>query len=57
MEGSVRLQGWIHRLEMGAGARYLRWILAVVAFATFAVIYNVLCFQNFRSSEAMDAGQ
>jgi 4-amino-4-deoxy-L-arabinose transferase-like glycosyltransferase len=57
MVGSVRLQEWIHRLEVGAGARYLRWILAIVAFAMLAVIYDALCFQNFRSPEAMDAGQ
>ena len=57
MEGSVRLQEWIHRLEMGAGARYLRWVLTVAAFTTFAVVYDALCFQNIRNPEAMDAGQ
>ena len=57
MEGSVRLQEWIHRLEVGSGAHYLRWILAVVAFAMLAVVYDTLCFRNFTNPEAMDAGQ
>ncbi len=49
MVGSVRLQEWIHRLEVGAGARYLRWILAIVAFAMLAVIYDALCFRIEKS--------
>ena len=57
MEGSVRLQEWIHRLEVGGGARYLRILLAVVAFGMLAVVYNTLCFRNLHQREAMDAGQ
>lgn len=57
MLGSIRLQEWIHRLELGAGVRYLRWLLVAVAFAMLALVYDSLCFRNFNNPEAMDAGQ
>jgi len=53
----MKLQEWIHRLELGAGVRYLRWLLALVAFAALAVAYDSLCFRNFANAEAMDAAQ
>ena len=49
MLGSLRLQEWIHRLEMGAGVRYLRWLLVGVAFAMLALVYDSLCFRNFNN--------
>ena len=57
MLGTVRLQEWIHRLELGAGVRYLRWLLVGAAFAMLALVYDSLCFRNFNNPEAMDAGQ
>src|SRR5881396_430755 len=57
MLGTMKLQEWIHRLELGAGVRYLRWLLALVAFAALAVAYDSLCFRNFANAEAMDAAQ
>ena len=57
MLGTIRLQEWIHRMELGGGVRYLRWLLVVVAFAMLAVVYDSLCFRNFNNPESMDAGQ
>jgi len=53
----MKLQEWIHRLEEGAGARVTRWLLAIVAFALVAVLYDVWCFRNLSNAEAMDAAQ
>jgi hypothetical protein len=57
MLGTMKLQEWIHRLELGAGARYLRWLLTLFAFAALAVAYDSLCFRNLENPEAMDAAQ
>ena len=57
MLGTMKLQEWIHRVEEGAGARFVRWALAVVAFALVAVLYDVWCFRNLSNAEAMDAAQ
>lgn len=53
----MRVQEWIHRMEVGAGATYVRWTGIVVGFVLLAVIYNLLCFRNFTHPEAMDAAQ
>jgi 4-amino-4-deoxy-L-arabinose transferase-like glycosyltransferase len=55
--GRLKLQEWIHRVEEGAGARFVRWTLAIVAFALVAVMYDVWCFRNLSNAEAMDAAQ
>src|SRR5687767_7454889 len=57
MQGMMRVQEWIHRMELGAGARYLRWFAAIIGFAMLALIYDSLCFRNFTNAEAMDAAQ
>src|ERR1044072_3330648 len=57
MEGMVRLQGWIHRLEEGGGARYLRWLVTVAGFIAMAALYDSVCFRNFSNPEAMEAAQ
>jgi hypothetical protein len=57
MQGMMRVQEWIHRMELGAGAKYVRWFAAVIGFAMLAVIYDSLCFRNFTNAEAMDAAQ
>ena len=36
----MRLQEWIHRMELGAGAKYVRWTAVVVAFAMLALVYD-----------------
>jgi 4-amino-4-deoxy-L-arabinose transferase-like glycosyltransferase len=53
----MRLQEWIHRFEEGAGARYVRWSVAVFGFVLVAVLYNSFCLRNFANPEAMDAAQ
>ena len=57
MTGTMRLQEWIHGLEMGAGKRYISWIVAVVGFIAVAVVYDFFCFHNMNNPEAMDAAQ
>jgi 4-amino-4-deoxy-L-arabinose transferase-like glycosyltransferase len=54
---SMRVQGWIHRLEEGAGARYLRWLVAVFGFLAVGFLYDSLCLRHFSNAEAMDAAQ
>jgi hypothetical protein len=53
----MQLQEWIHRMELGAGAKYVRWFGGVIGFVMLALIYNALCFHNLRNPEAMDAAQ
>ncbi len=53
----MRVQEWIHRMELGAGAKYVRWFAAIIGFAMLALIYDSLCFRNFTTAEAMDAAQ
>lgn len=57
MLGTMRLQEWIHRLEEGVGARYLRCLLALFGFLLVGVLYNSFCLRNFSTAEAMDAAQ
>jgi 4-amino-4-deoxy-L-arabinose transferase-like glycosyltransferase len=53
----MRLQEWIHRMEEGGGARYVRWCGVVIGFAMLALVYNALCFRNFTNPETMDMAQ
>ena len=53
----MRLQEWIHRMELGSGARYVRGFAVVAAFAMLALVYDSYCFRNFNNPEAMDAAQ
>jgi len=51
------LQDWIHRLEEGGGARIVKRMAAVLAFAVVAAAYNWLAPQGFLTQEAMESGQ
>jgi Dolichyl-phosphate-mannose-protein mannosyltransferase len=51
------LQDWIHKLEEGAGARYLKIITVAVLILTLALLYNFRAYRNFDTLEAMDAAQ
>jgi 4-amino-4-deoxy-L-arabinose transferase-like glycosyltransferase len=51
------LQEWIHKLEVGAGTKYLKVALAVLTFAAIALAYNLRGFKNFQTAEAMDVAQ
>ena len=53
----MRLQEWIHRLEVGGGTKYVRWLTVVVGFIAVAAIYDLFCFRHFASPEAMDSAQ
>lgn len=51
------LQEIIHRLEVGAWTRYVKVGVALLGFLVFAVVYDVRCFKNFATQEAMDSAQ
>src|SRR5687767_2821833 len=57
MQGAMRLQEWIHRLEVGGGTKYVRWLTVMVGFIAVAAIYDLFCFRHFANPEAMDAAQ
>jgi hypothetical protein len=57
MQGTMRLQEWIHRLEVGGGTKYVRWLAVVVAFIAVAAVYDLVCFRHFANPEAMDSAQ
>jgi hypothetical protein len=51
------LQDWIHKLEEGAGARYLKIIAAALLILTLALLYNFRAYRNFDTLEGMDTAQ
>jgi hypothetical protein len=51
------LQDWIHKLEEGTGARYLKIILAALLILTLALLYDFRAYRNFDTLGAMDAAQ
>jgi 4-amino-4-deoxy-L-arabinose transferase-like glycosyltransferase len=53
----VKLQNWIHSLEEGGGAKVLKGILGLMAFAFLMMLYNVREFQNLGTQEAMEQAQ
>ena len=52
-----RIQALIHKIEVEAGARWLNYVTLMVAVAALAVWYDLHCYHNFDSPEAMDAAQ
>ena len=52
-----RLQAAIHQMEVGFGARIIRWLLSLVALATLLMLYDTRAYHSFSSPEAMDAAQ
>lgn len=51
------VQEMIHRLEVGGGVRYLRVGLAVLAVLLLTALYDLFCYRNFSTQEAMDSAQ
>lgn len=51
------IQNLIHHLEVGAGARYLRFVALAAAVIALGVLYDVRSARSFSSSEAMDTAQ
>ena len=50
-------QDLVHKMEVGVGARAVRVTLAVLAVLALFVAYNIRCFRNFSTEEAMDQAQ
>ena len=53
----MKLQEFIHNLEMGAGGRALRLTVAVIVMAAAAVVYDLTAFKNLATEEGMDTAQ
>jgi hypothetical protein len=51
------LQEWIHRLEEGAGTRWVRVTAVVLGFWALALVYNLFEFRNLATQEGMDLAQ
>ena len=52
-----RLQEWIHRIEVGEGARILRVSVVLMGLLMLAAAYDWLRFRNLSTPEGMDAAQ
>ena len=50
-------QEYLHRFEVGEGARYLRGLVLLVGLVLLAAAYNWLEFRNLATPDAMDAAQ
>jgi hypothetical protein len=51
------LQEWIHKLEEGTGAIWIKRLFVFLAFAGLAALYDVRQYKNFSNPEAMDSAQ
>ena len=52
-----RLQAAIHQMEVGFGARLIRWLLHGGGAGGTGVLYDTRAYHSFDSPEAMDAAQ
>src|ERR1035441_7740013 len=57
MHSSELVQNLIHKLEEGAGARYVRIVLLILAVVAVMVLYDLRACRNFSTPEAMDSAQ
>jgi len=51
------LQDWIHQLEEGGGAKFIKRLAAVLAFVVVAAAYDSLAYRGFSTQEAMENAQ
>jgi hypothetical protein len=51
------IQMLIHKIEIGAGSRYLRYAALAVTVVALAFFYDVRVSRNFSTQEAMDSAQ
>jgi hypothetical protein len=51
------LQKLIHMSEVGAGSRYLRFLVLALAVVGLALVYNLRAYRNLATQEAMDSAQ
>ncbi len=54
---SQLIQMLIHKLEVGAGSRYLRIVALVLGVVALAFLYDIRAYRNLATPEAMDAAQ
>ena len=54
---SFRIQEFLHKYELGAGAAIIRFALVIMAVIALAIIYDLSAFHNLSTSEGMDAAQ
>src|ERR1043165_696414 len=54
---AFRLQEFIHKYEVGAGARIVKFVLAGIVLVSIGVIYDSAGFRNLGTAEGMDAAQ
>lgn len=57
MSSSYTIQMLIHKLEVGAGSRYLRYLALVLGVVGLAFLYDLRAYRNLAAPEAMDAAQ
>jgi hypothetical protein len=51
------IQKLIHTSEVGAGSRYLRFLVLGLAVVGLALVYNLRAYRNLATQEAMDSAQ
>jgi hypothetical protein len=51
------IQSIIHRLEVGGGLRFLKYVLVFLGLLALVLTYNLRGFKNMSNPEAMDAAQ
>ena len=51
------IQALIHKLEVAGGARRVNFLALTVAVLSLAIWYDLHCYRNFATPEAMDAAQ
>src|ERR1700691_969403 len=51
------IQNLIHKLEVGVGSRYLRFVALAVIVAAAAFCYDFFAARDFSTPEAMDSAQ
>jgi Dolichyl-phosphate-mannose-protein mannosyltransferase len=51
------IQMLIHKLEVGAGSRYLRILALALGVVALAFVYDIRAYRNLATPEAMDAAQ
>ena len=54
---SFRVQEFLHKYEVGAGAAMVRFALIIMAVIALGMTYDLTAFHNLSTCEGMDAAQ
>lgn len=54
---TMRVQEWLHKLEVGGGAKVLQYIMLAVVLVALLFVYDIRAYRGFTAPEAMDAAQ